>query len=816
MTWIDFMPYFLKIECTGGFPFVARLAVRLSATAFTIACMLLTRLPDTVAQESSSRAHLPGTAELTETDELIDRILGGTNRFLDRQLSAAGNRRLQRWTRLMRSPELQRIAQLADLRSRLQYIIGADDARVPDSEPRIVTPLDRSSALARIQGTARIREICWPVLPGYIAEGLVVEPDSEPIQATVILFADAQTRIEVLAGMIPSEDSASGLALQLAAAGCRVILPQPITRTVEPRGGRAELTDREYVYRCTFVLGRHPLGLEVQTVRALVDWLDSNSGPQAATSTPVAVAGNGEGGLVALLAGALDRRIDAVWASGVWGNREKMWREPISRNVFGFLADFGDPELACLIGPRPLLIETGQTPQHEITGSGAAPGRLHWPTAVEVKQATQQVRQITGDPCRWLQRIEQPEFGSEEACFALLAAIGVAKKNSPEGTATLPDRRTLRKEAAASVQRLPDAAARRGRQLRQIETITEQWVRTSRSGRREMIDQLDTDSLKQYRTSTKPLRERFEQEVIGRFAQPLLSPAPRSRHWRETDQWTGWEVELDVFSDVIAGGILLIPKDASKDQPRPVVVCVHGLEGKPVDTILGDHRAYHNFAARLCERGFVVFCPQQLYRGGDRFRVLQRKANPLGKTLFSIMIPQHRQLVRWLQGLPQVDPQRIAFYGLSYGGKSAMRIPSTVTEYGPTVCSGDFNEWVLKNVSTRDRFSYVWTGEYEIFEFDLAGTFSYAEMAALICPRPFMIERGHHDGVAEDRWVAFEYAPVRRLYAAGLGIPDRTEIDWFDGPHTIHADKTFPFLHRHLDWPEPADGKRKTDPTNTN
>src|SRR5690606_32806622 len=131
--------------------------------------------------------------------------------------------------------------------------------------------------------------------------------------------------------------------------------------------------------------------------------------------------------------------------------------------------------------------------------------------------------------------------------------------------------------------------------------------------------------------------------------------------------------------------------------------------------------------------------------------------------LFSLIIPQHRQMVRWLQTLPQVDPERIAFYGLSYGGKSAMRIPSVVSEYGPTICSGDYNEWVLKNVSTSDRFSYVWTGEYEIFEFNLAGTFSYAEMAALICPRPFMVERGHFDGVAEDRWVGFEYAPVRYL-----------------------------------------------------
>ena len=74
-------------------------------------------------------------------------------------------------------------------------------------------------------------------------------------------------------------------------------------------------------------------------------------------------------------------------------------------------------------------------------------------------------------------------------------------------------------------------------------------------------------------------------------------------------------------------------------------------------------------------------------------------------------------------------------------------------------------------------------------------------MAALIAPRPFMVERGHKDGVAPDEWVAYEYAKVRRLYAA-LRIPERTEIEFFQGPHTINGKGTFDFLHRHLSWPK--------------
>lgn len=129
-----------------------------------------------------------------------------------------------------------------------------------------------------------------------------------------------------------------------------------------------------------------------------------------------------------------------------------------------------------------------------------------------------------------------------------------------------------------------------------------------------------------------------------------------------------------------------------------------------------------------------------------------------------------------------------------------MRVPPLVTDYCLSICSADFNEWVWKNASTRSSYSYVNSGEYEIFEFDLGSTFNYAEMSWLICPRPFMVERGHFDGVAPDETVAYEYAKVKRQYDL-LGIGNRTEMEVFNGPHTINGIGTFEFLHQHLNWP---------------
>jgi hypothetical protein len=73
--------------------------------------------------------------------------------------------------------------------------------------------------------------------------------------------------------------------------------------------------------------------------------------------------------------------------------------------------------------------------------------------------------------------------------------------------------------------------------------------------------------------------------------------------------------------------------------------------------------------------------------------------------------------------------------------------------------------------------------------------------------RPFMVERGHYDHVADDSWVAREYARVRRLYNL-LGLGDRTEIEFFQGGHSKRLDGALEFLYEHLDWPMPHEPPR--------
>ena len=39
-------------------------------------------------------------------------------------------------------------------------------------------------------------------------------------------------------------------------------------------------------------------------------------------------------------------------------------------------------------------------------------------------------------------------------------------------------------------------------------------------------------------------------------------------------------------------------------------------------------------------------------------------------------------------------------------------------------------------------------------------------------------------------------------------MADRTEIEYFQGGHSILGQRTFAFLHKHLRWPPPGDRAR--------
>ncbi len=509
-----------------------------------------------------------------------------------------------------------------------------------------------------------------------------------------------------------------------------------------------------------------------------------------------------KGGLVAFYAAAIDPRIDAVLVSGYFNSREKVWSEPIYRNVWSLLREFGDAEIASLILPRGLVIE------HSAVGAVSGHKGEIQPIALAAVQA-----EIAR--CAELTTLGRPELVSgtnggvvgpfsDDALAAFARKLGVVNLNSAAG-----ERPVERRSAF-------DAAVRYARYFRETEAHVQTLLRRADDVREQSFmlkvmpelggggwtteRRLPTHSPERFVAGAKAYRRQFSEEAMGKFDQSLLPFNARSRKVAETNAWTAYDVVLDVYPEMFAWGVLVLPKDLRPGERRPVVVCQHGRHGLPRDTIDGDKTAYNNFAGVLAERGFITFAPHNLYRGEDRYRWLDRKANAIKATLFSFIIAQHDQILRWLDTLPFVDGERIAFYGLSYGGETAMRVPTILEKYCLSICSGDFNQWTRKVAATDQPFSFMHTIEWEMPYWNLGHTFDYAEMAYLMVPRPFMVERGHLDRVGRDSWVEHEYAKVRWLYAQ-LGLAERTEMEFFQGGHSINGEGTFAFLAKHLNWP---------------
>lgn len=754
---------------------------------------------------------LPGTRVLPADKDRSATMVGGIDQFLMGQIREAAKTREALWHRDLSSPAAYSRS-VDPNRAHLRTVLGAIDPRLPVSDlNRIETT--RESALVSETPSLKVWAVRWPVFEGVFGEGLLLEPTGS-IRARIVAVPDADQTPEMIAGLAKGVAAPSQFGKRLAELGCQVLIPVLASRQDEASGNVAlqrftNQPHREWIYRQAFEMGRHVVGYEVQKIIAAVDWFSAENKRQGKTLS-IGVMGYAEGGLLALYASALDERITATTVSGYFESRDRLWSEPIYRNLFGLLREFGDAEIASLIAPRSLILEHSATP--EVTGPpspragrhGAAPGVITTPQYASVE--TESRRALDLVPARWATNYVQlingsegttVDVGSDRTLVSFLNALGIPLEQIPAPGPSLVDRRESF-----------DSARRQASQVDEMVQMTQRLMRRSQAVRDARFAKVvKTVDAATWTESTQPLRRELWEDVIGRFPAATLPANPRTRRVYDEASWVGYDVVLDVWPGVFAWGVLLLPKDLKPGERRPVVVCQHGLERVPYDTITPNdtkdrHQYNEGFASRLAERGFVVFSPHNPYRGEDRFRVLQRKANPLGCSLFSVILAQHDRILDWLSEQPFVDPKRIGFYGISYGGKTAMRVPALLDRYCLSICSADFNEWILKNVTVDSGYSYLFTMEYEMPEFNLGNTFNYAEMAALIAPRPFMVERGHDDGVAPDDWVALEYARVRRRYAK-LGIPEKTEIEFFNGPHSIHGVGTFRFLHQHLNWPEP-------------
>ena len=748
--------------------------------------------------------HLPNTSVLLDTADLSSKMTLGISNYLDKAISNSVNNRARHWNRDFSDLNAYENSILSQ-RKKLSQIIGIVDSLLPQTELEYVSTTSKPSLIAENEYFS-VYEVRWHVFAEIYGEGLLLQPKGK-VKSRVIAIPDADQTPESLIGLVSTLPVELQYARRLAENGCQVIVPVIVNRS-EIGSGSARLNrytnqpHREWIYRQAYTFGRHIIGYEVQKILALLNWFELQN---KNLDAPIGLSGWGEGALLSFYTAALDKRVDVCMISGYFAKREKLWTEPIYRNLFGLLQEFGDAEIASLITPRSLIIEYSASP--EISGppaalpganirlrASAAPGKISTALFSDVESEFKRAQNLVGlykSSLHFIHNQGKPVKALNENSLHLFL-----KQLNPDTKTLVP-----KAKLALSAGYILDYQDRQLRQLAQLEQHAQSLIESSRHVRDEFFwSKTSITSPEAWTDSMKTFQNYFWDKVIGRIPETEIPLNPKSRKIIDEVNWAGYELTVDVMPDVFAWGYLLLPKDLKVDEKRPLIVVQHGGNGLPNDMVDKTNPVYKGLATQLVERGYIVFSMHFPWRQGHQYRDIQRKANPLGLSVFSFILNQHERILDWLSLQPWVDSNRIGLYGLSWGGKVAMRVPALLNRYALSVASGDFNEWIWKNATSDWSNSYMFAPEYEMFDFNLGRTFNYGEMAALIAPRAFMVERGHDDGVGIDEWVAFEYAKVNRLYNK-LKIPEQTRIEYFDGGHEIHAQGTLEFIKQHFNWP---------------
>ena len=260
-------------------------------------------------------------------------------------------------------------------------------------------------------------------------------------------------------------------------------------------------------------------------------------------------------------------------------------------------------------------------------------------------------------------------------------------------------------------------------------------------------------------------------------------------------------IVFDVEETMSVPAYLLVPHARRDTAPGPAVLAVHG-HGPGKARVCGIERGGEgdDYAHALASLGYVVLAPD--LRGfGERSEWM-----PAGNyhcdwdlvcATMAGVVPLERNLWDLARSLdvlcahPLVDPARVAVAGLSYGGTCSLFLAALDARVRVAVVSGYLSSW-------RAAHAVPWNMCGSQVLPDQLGEIEHVDIAALIAPRPLLVESGTQDGI-------FPVGPARqtvdrlRAVYARLGAPDDAVVhDVFEGDHRWHGVEVPAFLARWL------------------
>jgi dienelactone hydrolase len=736
----------------------------------------------TFALEGTELLKLPVSTNIRE--EQRQQII----RYFLTQIAATPAKRDSRWQPNFSSLDSYKASvqgHRADLRAMLGLI-----------QPRHGTPN------IKVLGEERnlsLEEVTLPINSGFSVRALLFLPHSSPPAAAIIAIPPATESREEFAGIVQGMMPAKWLRTLLAH-NIAVAVPLMVERSDDnPLCRQAGYKDRRRIlWRAAFIVGRTLVGVEVQEVLALREFLASQGN---IVPGKIAVLGEGQGGMTALYAGAMDEGLASVASIDYFEQREKCWKGPVDQVLYGQLNEFGDAEVAALIAPRSLLIVH--------SSKGPIP-------AASVAAEFARARRFYGglDKLGVLTDLEVQNDPLNATASKIASALGsTAVQDLPELTFRIP-----RQEVDQARNEQFEAL------LKYLRGLCE-WSDQVRAEYWQLNSTLPADRVQKVQKLHAELANL--EGVISSVNVPMH---PRTALLGETDKFLAYDVFLDLVPGVEVYGQLLVPRPIAghMESRHAAVVCQHGFDGAPkyvsgVGTELetNDH-FYHRFGQRLAERGYVVFAPYMavpayhppaggpgansrnpaglgdVVQRADLINPLVRLAAPLGMMRTSIELAKLHRVVDFLQSLRFVDADRIGFYGLSYGGYAAIWMPPLEPRLKVTVISAFFNDWpTMLTDTTRFGSSYWSLPDEDFYNWNVLNRFSHTELIAAMWPRPVCIEYGSEDPVTTPVWHNRAWEQVK-AWRDSWEMDDKIRDDDFIGPHTIHGIGTFSFLDQWL------------------
>jgi len=278
------------------------------------------------------------------------------------------------------------------------------------------------------------------------------------------------------------------------------------------------------------------------------------------------------------------------------------------------------------------------------------------------------------------------------------------------------------------------------------------------------------------------------------------------------DSFTRTLYSMETEPGVVIPFYLLIPKDATKAQPRPLLLCPHGHDNLGLHSYAGafkdekhSKKVLENegdIGAQAARHGFVAIVPatrglaKEVLVTDPKGRHGKRPCRAQlihcllgGRTPIAERVWDMQHLLDWAEKHPLVDRNRIVMTGNSGGG--------VLTAYTAAI------DTRIRVAIPSCSFTSVMSAEGFIFHCDcclipkLRDWGDWKELGGLVAPRHLLIVHGVSDSLHHPPTVEKLASSIREIFQAA-GVPNHTELAWGNSGHRFYPKLMWPFFEKGL------------------